>query len=99
MLIEGFRHIPLGRRAGISDRVVSQRQLIEYLSDFFNRESSKPPARATRELSQSRRGLRPGRIPRTVRIEPASQQGVAHIGEHRAQVGDEARGEAPSITR
>jgi CBS domain-containing protein len=38
MLIEGFRHIPLVDEQGSPTGVVSMRQLIEYLSDFFNRE-------------------------------------------------------------
>ena len=38
MLIEGFRHIPLVDERGRPTGVVSQRQLIEYLSDFFNRD-------------------------------------------------------------
>jgi CBS domain-containing protein len=38
MLIEGFRHIPLVDDQGHSIGVVSMRDLIEYLSGFFNRE-------------------------------------------------------------
>lgn len=38
MLIEGFRHIPLVDAHGRPTGVVSMRQLIEYLSDFFNRD-------------------------------------------------------------
>jgi len=38
MLIEGFRHIPLVDEQGRPTGVVSMRQLIEYLSDFFNRD-------------------------------------------------------------
>ncbi len=38
MLIEGFRHIPLVDEQGRPTGVVSLRQLIEYLSDFFNRD-------------------------------------------------------------
>jgi len=38
MLIEGFRHIPLVDQQGHPTGVVSMRLLIEYLSDFFNRD-------------------------------------------------------------
>jgi CBS domain-containing protein len=38
MLIEGFRHIPLVNERGCPTGVVSMRQLIEYLSDLFNRD-------------------------------------------------------------
>lgn len=38
MLIEGFRHIPLVDDLGRPAAVVSMRDLIEYLSDFFNRD-------------------------------------------------------------
>jgi CBS domain-containing protein len=38
MLIEGFRHIPLVDEQGRPTGVVSMRLLIEYLSDFFNRD-------------------------------------------------------------
>src|SRR5262249_50680552 len=38
MLIEGFRHIPLVDERGHPTAVVSMRELIEYLSDFFNRD-------------------------------------------------------------
>ncbi len=38
MLIEGFRHIPLVDQHGHPTGVVSMRLLIEYLSDFFNRD-------------------------------------------------------------
>ncbi|MGB6564587.1 MAG: CBS domain-containing protein [Candidatus Binataceae bacterium] len=38
MLIEGFRHIPLVDELGRPTGVVSMRLLIEYLSDFFNRD-------------------------------------------------------------
>lgn len=38
MLIEGFRHIPLVDERGYPTAVVSMRLLIEYLSDFFNRD-------------------------------------------------------------
>ena len=38
MLIEGFRHIPLVDEHGRPTGVVSMRLLIEYLSDFFNRD-------------------------------------------------------------
>lgn len=38
MLIEGFRHIPLVDERGCPTGVVSMRQLIEYLSDLFNRD-------------------------------------------------------------
>ena len=38
MLIEGFRHIPLVDEQGYPTGVVSMRQLIEYLSDLFNRD-------------------------------------------------------------
>jgi CBS domain-containing protein len=38
MLIEGFRHIPLVDQHGHPTSVVSMRLLIEYLSDFFNRD-------------------------------------------------------------
>jgi len=36
MLNEGFRHIPLVDGRGRPTAVVSMRDLIEYLSDFFN---------------------------------------------------------------
>ena len=38
MLIEGFRHIPLVDNRGYPIGVVSMRQLIEYLGEFFNRD-------------------------------------------------------------
>jgi CBS domain-containing protein len=38
MLSEGFRHIPLVDEQGRPIAVVSMRELIEYLSDFFNRD-------------------------------------------------------------
>ena len=38
MLIEGFRHIPLVDEDGGPIAVVSMRQLIEYLGEFFNRD-------------------------------------------------------------
>lgn len=38
MLIEGFRHVPLVDEQGRPTAVVSMRLLIEYLSDFFNRD-------------------------------------------------------------
>jgi CBS domain-containing protein len=38
MLIEGFRHIPLVDEHARPTGVVSMRLLIEYLSDFFNRD-------------------------------------------------------------
>jgi CBS domain-containing protein len=38
MLVEGFRHIPLVDEQGKPAGVVSMRDLIEYLSGFFNRE-------------------------------------------------------------
>lgn len=38
MLIEGFRHIPLVDEQKCPTGVVSMRLLIEYLSDFFNRD-------------------------------------------------------------
>jgi CBS domain-containing protein len=44
MLIEGIRHIRLVDERGCPTGVVSLRQLIEYLSDFFNRDPlSLPP--------------------------------------------------------
>jgi CBS domain-containing protein len=38
MLVEGFRHIPLVDEQGHPTAVVSMRDLIEYLSSFFDRE-------------------------------------------------------------
>jgi CBS domain-containing protein len=38
MVLEGFRHIPLTDDDGRPIGVVSMRNLIEYLSDFFNRD-------------------------------------------------------------
>jgi len=38
MVLEGFRHIPLTDDDGHPIGVVSMRNLIEYLSDFFNRD-------------------------------------------------------------
>ncbi|MGZ6194440.1 MAG: CBS domain-containing protein [Candidatus Binataceae bacterium] len=38
MLIEGFRHVPLVDEQGRPTAVISMRMLIEYLSDFFNRD-------------------------------------------------------------
>jgi CBS domain-containing protein len=38
MLIEGFRHIPLVDERGCPTGVVSMRQVIEYLSDLFDRD-------------------------------------------------------------
>jgi len=38
MLVEGFRHIPLVDDQGHPTAVVSMRDLIEYLSGFFNRD-------------------------------------------------------------
>lgn len=38
MLSEGFRHIPLVDEQGRPIAVVSMRELVEYLSDFFNRD-------------------------------------------------------------
>jgi hypothetical protein len=37
MVLEGFRHIPVMDEAGKPTAVVSMSDLIEYLSDFFNR--------------------------------------------------------------
>jgi 2-oxoglutarate/2-oxoacid ferredoxin oxidoreductase subunit beta len=37
MVLEGFRHIPVVDEAGQPTAVVSMRELIEYLSEFFNR--------------------------------------------------------------
>src|SRR5690348_18054095 len=49
MLIEGFRHIPLVDHRGYPIGVVSMRQLIEYLGEFFNRDllTLPPDPRAT----------------------------------------------------
>ena len=55
MLIEGFRHIPLVDERGSPTGVVSQRQLIEYLSDFFNRDLLNLPPEP-RASSRSREG-------------------------------------------
>jgi CBS domain-containing protein len=55
MLIEGFRHIPLVDERGCPTGVVSQRQLIEYLSDFFNRDLLNLPPEP-RTSSRSREG-------------------------------------------
>jgi CBS domain-containing protein len=55
MLIEGFRHIPLVDERGCPTGVVSQRQLIEYLSDFFNRDLLNLPPEP-RASSRSREG-------------------------------------------
>jgi CBS domain-containing protein len=55
MLIEGFRHIPLVDERGRPTGVVSQRQLIEYLSDFFNRDLLNLPPEP-RASSRSREG-------------------------------------------
>jgi CBS domain-containing protein len=38
MVLEGFRHIPVMDEAGKPTAVVSMSDLIEYLSDFFNRD-------------------------------------------------------------
>jgi CBS domain-containing protein len=38
MVVEGFRHIPLVDDQGHPTAVVSMRDLIEYLSAFFNRD-------------------------------------------------------------
>ncbi len=38
MLAEGFRHIPVVDEEGRPIAVVSMRELVEYLSDFFNRD-------------------------------------------------------------
>jgi CBS domain-containing protein len=38
MVLEGFRNIPVLDEAGKLTAVVSMRDLIEYLSEFFNRE-------------------------------------------------------------
>jgi CBS domain-containing protein len=38
MVLEGFRHIPVMDEAGKPTAVVSMRDLIEYLSDFFTRD-------------------------------------------------------------
>jgi CBS domain-containing protein len=38
MLVQGFRHIPLIDEQGHPIGVVSMRDLIEYLSDFFDKE-------------------------------------------------------------
>jgi len=38
MVLEGFRHIPVVDEARKPVAVVSMRDLIEYLSEFFNRE-------------------------------------------------------------
>src|SRR6202162_2978139 len=38
MLIEGFRHVPLVDEQGRPTAVISMRMLIEYLSDFLNRD-------------------------------------------------------------
>ena len=55
MLIEGFRHIPLVDERGCPTGVVSQRQLIEYLSEFFNRDLLNLPPEP-RAGSHSREG-------------------------------------------
>jgi CBS domain-containing protein len=45
MVLEGFRHIPVMDEAGKPTAVVSMRDLIGYLSDFFNRDVlNLPPA-------------------------------------------------------
>jgi len=38
MVVEGFRHIPLVDEQGLPTGVVSMRELIEYLSDFFRKD-------------------------------------------------------------
>jgi len=57
VLVEGFRHIPLVDDQGHPTAVVSMRDLIEYLSSFFNRDASTSHPIPPRRLPQSRPGL------------------------------------------
>jgi CBS domain-containing protein len=55
MVIEGFRHIPLVDSEGRPTGVVSMREIIEYLSDFFRKDVlTLPPD--PRVVSRSREG-------------------------------------------
>ena len=43
MVVEGFRHVPLVDEQGRPTGMVSMRELIDYLSDFFSKDVLNPP--------------------------------------------------------